>query len=279
MFTQFITLCKDALLQARRSKVLTVLIVLCSLVLIYLFFGIQTETGGIVEDEMRLSVPLFNVNTPVDPVKFANSTMRVTMRIILTVGVFFFIFAFSGFIPQSLAKGSADLLLSKPIYRWMILLAKSLVIAVVSFFTAAYLYFGVMLIVWFKSGFLTDDFILPFFGVLLLFIPLLATMTLLNVLTRSTVITVIVTLFLYFVASMVGGINMGPGFDDDPAWLFGTLKVLHYCLPDFVAMSASVVGTTRGEVLEFDPFGHALIYSAVVFIISTVILNRKNYTV
>jgi ABC-type transport system involved in multi-copper enzyme maturation permease subunit len=276
--TQFFALCRDGLLQARRSYILLILIALCTILLGITAFAIQIEKGDITnEAEIILTVPLLGLERPMRPETFAFYTMRGTLQLIIRIGIFFFIFAFSGFIPESLAKGTADLLLSKPIPRWLILIAKAFTIGALSFCISSYLFVGTALLVWFKSGFWPGEQFTAFFCSQLMFVPLLALMTFVNVFTRSTALTVVVTLFTYFVSGFAS--VFAPEFSFEPRWLAHTIEGIWWSTPRFVDMANSVTKMVNPTDMDFGPFWHAFAYSLIMFGVTLFTLNRKNYTV
>jgi hypothetical protein len=101
-------------------------------------------------------------------------------------------------------------------------------------------------------------------------------MAVVNVLTRSTALTVVVTLFTYFISAAVSA--FAPAFSFNPKWLAKSLEGIYWITPRFVGMAKSIVDVRKVSSFESEPFIHAIGFSVVAFGLALYILSRKDYT-
>jgi ABC-type transport system involved in multi-copper enzyme maturation permease subunit len=107
--------------------------------------------------------------------------------------------AVSSFIPSMLEKGNVDILLSKPVSRTNIILAKFLGGVLLIFLSLTYLIGGVWLILSIKSGFWHFPFLYSIPWLTFSFAVIYALIILVGVTSQSTILSIIVSMFLVFV--------------------------------------------------------------------------------
>jgi ABC-type transport system involved in multi-copper enzyme maturation permease subunit len=103
----------------------------------------------------------------------------------------------SFFIPNMLRKGTVDLLLVKPIRRVMLLVFKFLGGLVFIFLNTAFVVFGMWLAVGVRSGLWAPGFLFTIFVITFFFAILYAVSTLFAVLTRSIIVAILMTCFVW----------------------------------------------------------------------------------
>jgi ABC-type transport system involved in multi-copper enzyme maturation permease subunit len=143
------------------------------------------------------------------------------------------------FIPNLLRKGSVDLLLAKPIHRSSLLLYKYLGGLTFILLASAVTVFGVWLALGVRTGIWAPGFLLTVFILTFFFAILYAVSTLFGVLTRSTVVAILMTCGVWFLLWLVGTIHTSleslrgePALAEAiPAWGFSTAKGAHAVLP------------------------------------------------
>jgi ABC-type transport system involved in multi-copper enzyme maturation permease subunit len=169
--------------------------------------------------------------------------------------VLFGIIATASFVPNLLRKGSADLVLAKPIGRAQLLLFKYLGGLTFLFLNASFIIVAVWLCVGLRSGIWSWAFLLTIPLLTFFFAILYGISTLLAVLTRSTVVCILVTCMAWFLLWLVGLLYglvhpdpilpdsvqakakevQGQASDDSglqlPRWASGTINTLHRSLP------------------------------------------------
>ncbi|MGB9696257.1 MAG: ABC transporter permease subunit [Ignavibacteria bacterium] len=111
--------------------------------------------------------------------------------------------AVSTLIPDMLKSGNIELLLSKPISRDTLIFSKFVAGLVLVFFSLLYLLGGVWLIVSLKSGYWHIQFLYSVFWLTYSFAVIYSLVILLGVLTRNSVITIILTIVYLFILSPI----------------------------------------------------------------------------
>jgi ABC-type transport system involved in multi-copper enzyme maturation permease subunit len=148
------------------------------------------------------------------------------------------------FIPNMLRKGTVDLLLVKPIHRWALLLYKYTGGLLFILLNTAVAVCGFWLVLGLRSGIWANSFLLSIFVYTFFFAVLYSVSTLFGVLTRSPIVSILLTLFVWFVFFIVGAlyqftdkqsiVEARTGAQPEAAWIptFRTVvKVVHFVLP------------------------------------------------
>jgi ABC-type transport system involved in multi-copper enzyme maturation permease subunit len=160
----------------------------------------------------------------------------------------------ASFIPNMLRKGTVDLLLAKPVLRTNLLVFKYLGGLTFLFLNAVFAIGGVWVVMGMRSGIWPKTFLLSTFVLTFFFAILYAVSTLFGVLTRSTVVCILMTCFVWFVLWIVGLLHQWvaaaasparpaamarhDALDEDgaarfapPGWLANTVQVFYTVLP------------------------------------------------
>ena len=273
-------LVSETVLQARRKKVLISLFVFVTLILVAYTLLVRVTIGEVDPSEVLISSPLFGIGVETVKIKEFADVMFAGFVLgpLTVVGFFLFILSFAGFIPENLRKGSADLLLSKPVPKWLVLLTKIFVIDFLGCLIAAYFFFGVLIIVWAKCGLYATEFIPYFLFVLLLYQPIVALISIFSVLSRSTVLVVIGSFAVYFLSMGLMPLKR-IAFAFDPKWLSQLTQGLYSILPKFPEMISEILkSSVKMNNIETAPFKSSLIFSVVVILLSVFIFYRRTYT-
>jgi ABC-type transport system involved in multi-copper enzyme maturation permease subunit len=143
------------------------------------------------------------------------------------------------FIPNMLRKGTVDLLLVKPVHRTTLLIYKYVGGLTFMFLNSLLAVGGVWLVLGLRSGIWATGFLLTIFVLTFYFAILYAVSTLFGVLTRSAVVAILVTCFVWFALWIVGQAYVGLGMmkkepavrAELPEWVFTTVDTVHYVLP------------------------------------------------
>jgi len=161
------------------------------------------------------------------------------------------------FIPNMLRKGTIDMLLSKPIHRPRLLAYKYTGGLAFVFLNSLVAIGGVWLVIGLRSGIWAPGFFLTIFTLTFFFAILYSVSTLFSVLTRSPIVSILTTVFVWFVLFAVGQAYGGLVFvrkepalqkvkEDIPSWVFTTADVVHFILPrtsDLSVLNAHLVGS------------------------------------
>lgn len=105
----------------------------------------------------------------------------------------------SSFIPSMLEKGTIDLMLSKPLSRFNILFSKFLGATVFVFISMVFLFGSIWLIISARSGYWDPGFLITIFSLTITFGILYSIVVFIGLTTQSSIISILINLFLIFV--------------------------------------------------------------------------------
>jgi ABC-type transport system involved in multi-copper enzyme maturation permease subunit len=114
------------------------------------------------------------------------------------------------FIPNMLRKGTVDLLLVKPIHRTTLLIYKYIGGLTFIFLNTAFVVGGVWLLLGLRSGIWAPGFLLTIFIITFFFAILYSVSTLFGVLTRSPIVSILLTCLVWFVFWAAGQLYLLP---------------------------------------------------------------------
>jgi ABC-type transport system involved in multi-copper enzyme maturation permease subunit len=188
------------------------------------------------------------------PVKIGVGTVVYTIENVLVAGIgagiamllSTIITAF--FIPNMLRKGTIDLLVSKPVHRWSLLLSKYVGGLTFMFLITVVIVLGIWFVLGIRSGLWGTGFLLSVFVLTFQFSIFYAFSTLIAVLTRSPIVCILGTIALWallWIISVVLAI-MKPlhEFKTIPSWAYNGTDIARRVLPrykDFDTINAEVI--------------------------------------
>ena len=171
----------------------------------------------------------------------------------------------SFFLPNMLRKGTVDLLLVKPIDRWLLLVYKYIGGLAFIFLSTSYAVGGIWLVLGIRSGLWAHGALIMIFSITFVFAVLYAISTLIGVVTRSTITSIILTIGAWFIFYVVGELytftsaialaenemeKNGIAKPADQRWgdgiTFTSIRVVHFISPrtsDLHALNDMVVFT------------------------------------
>ena len=155
--------------------------------------------------------------------------------ILLFICVFLGVFVTAGFVSSIMEKGSIDLLLSKPVSRWVYIAGRYTGAVLIILAEVAYLIFGLWLVAGFSLGSWSAGFLVNILIITLAFAGVYSLVTLFGVLTRSSWFAIIIGLALYIIGSVV--VPLGQFLDrllngEPTGGVLATIgTVLHWMVP------------------------------------------------
>ncbi|MDY3554859.1 ABC transporter permease [Gemmata sp. JC717] len=216
-------------------------------------------------DEVPLGVALWFVQDQL--VNGIGAAVTLLLSIVIT--------AF--FIPNMLRKGSLDLLISKPIGRVQLLIYKYIGGLTFIFLVSTFTIGLVWLVMAIRSGFWDPSFLLVIPALTFTFAVVYAVSTLIAVLTRSAIASILLSVGFMFVMWLIGGVIKG-FFDRNkvtqqfnlPEWSYTLVDTLNNILPrykDLDKLTTKLIADTNlptglsrllGLLVEFPSFGGAV---------------------
>jgi len=199
---------------------------------------------------------------------------------LLVICVFLGIFVTAGFITSIMEKGSIDLLLSKPVSRWVYIAGRYTGAVLIIFAEVAYLIVGLWLVAGFSLGSWNAAFLLSIPIITLAFAGVYSLVTLFGVLTRSSWFAIIIGLALYIIGSIV--IPLGQFLDrllnGEPSGgaLTSVSTGLRYLLPS-QEMTHAIASVILRQPVSIAPLFITLGLCAGYVALSCVAFSRKEF--
>lgn len=242
-----------------------------------IIFGLIFATVGISElvpvVSMNGTNTLDNVNAEL--VKFFKMLIVVPL---FGGGLFLSIFSVSSFIPNMLEKGSIDLILSKPISRSQIIWGKFIGGTAMVFVNVAYLVIGIWLLIGIKFGIWNIDILATIITITFGFMVLYSLIILVGILTRSSVLAMMLTYIIFFIFSplLASRENIYMLFNNK--FVEYLLDSLYYFLP-----KTSEIGKITSElalgigISEYQPLITSFLFLILNLSLSIIIFSKKDY--
>lgn len=187
--------------------------------------------------------------------------------------------AVSSFIPSMLEKGNVDILLSKPVSRTNIILAKFLGGVLLIFLSLTYMIGGVWLILSVKSGFWHFPFLLSIPWLTFSFAVIYALIILIGVTTQSTILSIIVSMFLVFVICPVLFVRETVifSFITNSTMQF-VINFFYYILPKLNDINKIIEEIIMGNaVSSYMPAVSSSLFMLAALLLSIFYFRRKDY--
>jgi ABC-type transport system involved in multi-copper enzyme maturation permease subunit len=180
------------------------------------------------------------------------------------VGILIGIVITAFFIPNMMRKGTVDLLLVKPIQRSVLLLYKYVGGLTFIFLNSVVAVGGIWLALGLRSGLWSSDVLLIVLLLTFFFAVLYSISTLMSTLTRSPVVSILVTCALWFAFWIIGKTHQAfeqiekiPSMKKSlPDWAFSTVNAIHLITPrtkDLDVLSTRLISDanlTEGEIRQ-----------------------------
>jgi ABC-type transport system involved in multi-copper enzyme maturation permease subunit len=225
----------------------------------------------------------FLAEAGISPAGAAVSTLEswFAQGFLFTLAMMFFIFGAATIMPDTLAAGTVDLFLSKPLDRLRFYLGKYLgglliIAANVAIFLG--LSFAILTA---KSGHANWNYLAGGLMVLFAFAVLNAIIHLFGVLLRSSVFSILMGYLLYSVVdtaveSLHGLVKVG--MLELPGWAESLVNVAWYVLPNFGSMKASAGSMIMGvSIVDWTPLWTSGLFGLVMLALGYWIFSRKEY--
>jgi len=206
---------------------------------------------------------------------FEVAMINISYLLIIT----FCFISVSSFIPSMLEKGNIDLLLSKPVSRTKIILAKFLGGVLLIFLSLCYLIGSVWLILSLKSGFWHFPFLYSILWLTLSFAVIYALIILVGLVSQSTILSIIISFFLVFIVCPILYVREEAIFSlvSNSAVQF-VINFLYNVLPKPSDINKITMNMITGEpVKTYMPVFTSLLFMLAALSVSIFYFKKKDY--
>ncbi len=194
------------------------------------------------------------------------------------LGLFLSIFSASSFIPDMLEKGNIDLLLSKPISRGQIIIGKFFGGSLMVFLNVTYLVFGLWLLLGYNFNDWSVSLLYAAFIITFTFMVLYSLMILLGVLSKSSVLAMMVSFAIFVVFSPLLAARETFGVLISSETVKFILNILYYIIPQTSELGTMMSSVALGNGIE--NFQTLIVSTIFIFLMlgsSIIIFSKKDY--
>ena len=218
--------------------------------------------------------------TPFNLEKFVITAEAAIASLLFAGGIFISLFATASLFPSMQDKGTIDLLLSKPISRTGIIVAKFLGNLAIVAFNIFFLIFGVWLVLSLKTGIWNVGFLYSGLTITITYAVLLTILAFVGILAQSTGLSIMITfLFAYAISPLLF-------FLQEPRIIrFFThqssrflIRALYYIIPKTGELGNITRLLVEGKkVSSWMPLWSSLLFGAILFGATIYLFYRKDY--
>jgi ABC-type transport system involved in multi-copper enzyme maturation permease subunit len=196
---------------------------------------------------------------------------------LFTAGMFLAVFASAGLIPAVFEPGRIELLLSKPVERYHILLGRYIGNVLVIASNIFYLVLAVWLIFGTKTGVWTPGFLWSSVLIVFIFSVLLTVVLLVGVLWESAVVSTMVTFALMMMSPILAQQRILERLLTSE-WSRNVMRVLYYALPKVFDVGRIARELVLGNpVTSWMPVWSSALFGVVILSTGLYLFARRNY--
>jgi ABC-2 type transport system permease protein len=193
-------------------------------------------------------------------------------------GLFLSIFSVSSFIPNMLEKGSIDLLLSKPVSRSQIILGKFFGGSLMVLVNVAYLVIGIWMLIGLKFGDWGAGLFYSIITITFTFMVLYSLIILVGILTRSSILAMMITYLLFFIFSPILAARDNIYLLFDNKFVEFIIDGFYYVLPKTQELGSVTADLARGSGIEdLQPIFTSLVFMILTLSLGIITFNKKDY--
>lgn len=269
-----VTITKQTLQEALSKKVFITFFIISTVVLaIFIFLAITLgldQIQGFVRDE---GGEIINLRERIV------TGIRVAISgTLFIIGLFISIFAVSGFIPDMQERGNIDLLLSKPIARYELILGKYFGGIIIVFLNIAYVTMGIWLLLGLKFDAWSGYFLLTILTTTFTFAIWYSMEILVGLFTRSSFLAIIICLVFFYVLAPIleSRVQWLPFFES--SILDSISTGLYYFLPLSSQFANITTELSQGKDLTYThPIWFGFLFLSLNIGASILYFRKKDY--
>ncbi len=273
--TSVAVLLTDALREAARRKVFWGLYGLSTAMVFFFLFLLRID---LVEGARATVSLLSESNARTVPVaRLVRNFYSAVATFLYTYSMALAVFASAGLMTAVFERGRIEWLLSKPVARWRILLARLAGSLLVVAFNICYLVLAVWLILGWKSGIWDPAFLVTIPATVFMFGVLLSAVTFVAVLSESTALATMVTFALMLASPVLAQHRLMIKLLNSEFWR-DLWRGLYYTLPKVYDVGRMNVDLIRDRAVEnWMPVWSSALFAAVLLAASFYALSKRNF--
>ncbi len=220
-----------------------------------------------------------NLATDMIMVKALDIFWTVVSAILYIMTVCVGIFATTGFITSQMEKGTIDLLLSKPVPRWLYIIGRYVGSLSIIFLEVLWFILGMWVVVSISLGSWDTGFLWSIFFIMLGFAGIYSVVVLISVLSRSSALSIVIGIGLFFISWIIAAAR---GIEKvvstgSKSTLNYVADVLYYIFPQTADMSGNMKNAIVGSPIEWLPVLLIVALTAAYISVSVYAFNKKEF--
>jgi len=232
-----------------------------------------------VVEGARATISLFGQSTgkAVEVAKMVRQVHGGVAAFFYMFATFLAMFASATLMPAALERGRVELLLSKPLRRWHLLLARYGANLLVVTLNACYLISGVWLIFGWKAGVWHTSFLYAIPATTFMFAVLLTVVALVSVLSQSAALATMVTFGLMVMSPILAQHQLMMKLLSSE-WSRSLWKGMYHALPKFYDVGGLNMELVMGRRVEsWTPVWSSAAFGVVVLAAAVLLFQRRDY--
>lgn len=273
--TQTLALIRDTFREAMARKIFWGLFGLSTAMILFflLLLRIDVVEGGVA----TMSLFGYESRRGMDVERMVRGVHGSIATFLYSFGLFLALFASSGLVPSLLEPGRIELLLSKPVARWHLLLGRYLGNVLIVLANSTWLVGGVWLIFGIKTGIWTPQFLLAIVTTVFLFCVLLSVVFLMGVLFESAALATMVSVALMLISPILAQektvVKLLSSETARTVW-----RTLYQVFPKVFDIGRTTLQLVRREPVEsWDPFFTSALFGVAVLAVAVWRFERRDF--
>lgn len=271
---QTLALIRDTFREAMARKIFWGLFGLSTAMILFLLFLLRID---VVEGGTATLSMFGREDRTMDVDRLVRGVHGTIATFLYSFGMFLALFASAGLVPSVLEPGRIELLLSKPIARWHLLLGRYLGSALIVLANSVWLVGGVWLIFGFKTGVWSPQFLVAIAATEFLFCVLLAVVFLVGVLAESAALATMVAVALMIMSPILAQEKTVLKLLSSE-WARTLWKTLYHALPKVFDIGRMTLNIVRQEPVEsWLPVWTSAAFAVVVMAAALWYFERRDF--
>ncbi len=265
----------DTLREASRRKVFWGLYGLSTAMVLFFLFLLRID----LVEGARATVSLLGLgdSRTLPLTRVVRNFYSAVASFLYTYGMALAVFASAGLMSAVWEQGRIEWLLSKPVARWRILLARLMGSLLVVAFNICYLVASVWLIMGWKSGIWDATFLITIPAAVFMFAVLLSVVALVAVLSESTALATMVTFALMLASPVLAQHRLMVKLLNSELWR-DLWRGLYYIVPKVYDVGRMNVNLIRDRAVEnWMPLWSSALFAAVLLAASFFALSKRDF--
>lgn len=283
MLKKFFAIIEETYREAIARKTIVGFFIFSTIIILIAFFVFQSST---VKDAMTKFKEInmggggkSNVATDVIMVSALDIFWTVVSAILYFMTVCVGVFATTGFITSQMEKGTIDLLLSKPVPRWLYIIGRYIGSLTIILLEVTWFVIGMWIVVSLSTGSWNTSFLSSIFFIMLGFAGIYSIVVLISVLSRSSALSIVIGIGLYFISGLI---SLGRGIEkvvasESKSTLSYIADVLYYIFPQTSDMSGNMKNAILGSPIEWMPVLLIIVLTSAYVSLSVYAFNKKEF--